>query len=152
MPHNPPQQTPLPEPRADQPATPKAAPRPSRPTGSNDPERFMPTPEELERQVRHRSLGRTITDICLDLAVMPGLCTAAFWNEVFHLMHYLGGSVVTVMREKTRRQNAFMQEQDRIPDSNWDWLHLKRDAIRQALGFLIGEPPVDPLAQSTGPP
>src|SRR5579864_4638021 len=39
---------PQPEPPADQPARPKAA-RPSLPPGSNDPELFMPTLEELER-------------------------------------------------------------------------------------------------------
>jgi hypothetical protein len=35
-------------------------------------------------------------------------------------------------------------------------LRLKRDEIRQALGFFIGEPPVNPLdptaAPATGPP
>jgi hypothetical protein len=35
-----------------------------------------------------------------------------------------------------------------------DWLHLKRDEIRQVLGFFIGETPVDPFATvlATGPP
>jgi hypothetical protein len=38
-----------------------------------------------------------------------------------------------------------------------DWLHLKRDEIRQVLGFFIGEPPVDPFSAraaplATGPP
>jgi hypothetical protein len=33
-------------------------------------------------------------------------------------------------------------------------LRLKRDEIRQVLGFFIGEPPVDPFAPplATGPP
>jgi hypothetical protein len=62
------------------------------------------------------------------------------------------------MKEKHRRQQAFIQEQDKILDSNWDWLRLTRDAIRQVLGFFIGEEPVDPFALSptpcaaTGPP
>jgi hypothetical protein len=72
-------------------------------------------------------------------------------------MHYFGGSVETVMREKTRREQAFIQEQDKKLDSTWDWLRLKRDEIRQVLGFFIGEPPVDPFgapdtALATGPP
>jgi len=72
-------------------------------------------------------------------------------------MHYFGGNVVTVMREKSRREQAFIQEQDRKLDSTWDWLQLKRDEIRQAIGFFIGEEPVDPFGQSpalcaTGPP
>ncbi len=142
------------EPPADEPAKPKAARRPSLPPGWDDPELFMPTLEDLERQVRRRAVGRTITDICRDLAVVPGFCTPAFWNVIFELMHYFGGSVETVMREKTSREQAFIQEQDKKLDSTWDWLRLKRDELRQVLGFFIGEPPVNPFATAlaTGPP
>ena len=138
---------------ADQPAKPKAAPRPSLPPGRDDPELFMPTLEDLERQVRRRAVGRTIADICRDLAVVPGFCTPAFWSGMFEIMHYFGGSVETVMREKAHREQAFIQEQDRKLDSTWDWLRLKRDEIRQALGFFIGEEPRLPTAAlATGPP
>jgi hypothetical protein len=143
-------------PAADQPAARKAAPRPSLPLGSNDPELFMPTLEDLERQVRRRAVGRTIADICSDLAVVPGLCMAAFWSDLFQVIHYFGGSVATMMREKSRREQAFIQEQDKKLGSTLDWLHLKRDAIREILGFFIGEEPVDPFAPpealATGPP
>jgi hypothetical protein len=139
---------------ADQPAKPKAAPRPSLPPECDDPELFMPTPEELDRQVCRRAVGRSIADICRDLAVVPGLCTPAFWNRLFEVMHYFGGSVAAVMREKTNRERVFAKEHDRKLDSTWDWLHLKRDEIRERLGFFIGEPPVDPFAGAlaTGPP
>ena len=140
----------------DQPAKAKAAPRPSPIPGSNDPELFMPTQQDLDRQVHRRAVGRTITEICRDLAVVPGLCTSAFWSGLFEVMHYFGGSVETLMREKTRRQQAFIQELDKKPDSTWDWLRFKRDELRQVLGFFIGEPPVDPFsapeALATGPP
>ena len=109
----------------------------------------MPTLEDLERQVRRRAVGRTITDICGDLAVVPGFCTPAFWNALFELMHYFGGDVAKVMREKTHREQAFIKEQDKKLDSTWDWLRLKRDELRQVLGFFIGEPPVDPFGQHT---
>ena len=67
-------------------------------------------------------------------------------------MHYFGGrGVETVMREKSHREQAFIQEQVKKLDSTWDWLRLKRDEIRQVLGFFIGEPPVDPFAQATAP-
>jgi hypothetical protein len=136
--------------------TPKAAPRPSLPPGWDDPEIFMPTPEDLDRQVRRRSIGRTIGEICGDLAVVPGHCTSAFWNGLFELMHYFGSAdvVVTVMREKAYRRQAFIQEQDKKLDSSWDWCQLKPDEIREILGFFIGEPPVDPfaVALATGPP
>ena len=95
---------------ADQPARPKARPRPSLPPGWDDPELFMPTPEDLDLQVRRRSIGRTFVDICGDLAVVPGLCTPAFWSDMFQVMHYFGGSVATLMREKIRREQAFIRE------------------------------------------
>jgi hypothetical protein len=143
--------SPQPEQPAAQPARPKAPKRPSPPPGWDDPELFMPTQQELDRQVRRRAVGRTIAEICSDLAVVPGLCTSAFWAGIFELMHYFGGSVETVMREKTRREQAFIQEQDKKLDSTWDWLRLKRDEVRQVLGFFIGEPPIDPFAAPTAP-
>jgi hypothetical protein len=138
-----------------EPVRPKPAARKSLPTGSDDPELYMPTPEELDRQVRRRAIGRTIAEICTDLAVVPGLCTSSFWNGIFEIMHYFGGDgVATVMREKSRREQTFIREQDKKLDSTWDWLRLKRDEIRGRLGFFIGETPVDPFAQAlaTGPP
>ncbi len=142
------------DPQPEQPVAQPTAhkgPRPSLPPGSDDPKLFMPTQEDLERQVRRRSVGRTITEICLDLAVVPGLCTPAFWNGLFELMHYFGGNVGTLMKEKSHREQAFIQEQDKKLDSTWDWLRLKRDEIRQVLGFFIGEAPVNPFAQSPAP-
>ncbi len=141
----------------------RKAPPPSRPAGWNDPELFMPTLEELEAQVRRRPLGRTLVDICLDLAVVPGFCTGPFWNELFDSIRLHGGSVATLMREKVRREKAFCREQDKKPGSNWDWLEQTRDALRHALGCFIGEvadAPSDPLpelyalaaAVTTGPP
>jgi len=136
---------------AEAPAAGKPAARPSRPAGWDDPELFMPTLEELEAQVRRRPLGRTIVDICLDLAVVPGFCAGPFWNELFDGIRLHGGSVATLMREKVRRQEAFCREQDRKPGSNWDWLELTRDALRRMLGFFIGEVAVDPLDPSPAP-
>ena len=123
----------------------------------------MPTLEELEAQVRRRPLGRTLVEICLDLAVMPGFCTGEFWNVLFDSIRLYGGSVGTLMQEKVRREKAFSAEQDRVVGSNWDWQEMGRQALRRVLGFFIGEatdPPFDPLPQpyagaaalATGPP
>jgi len=141
----------------------KAAARPSRPAGWNDPELFMPTLEELEAQVRRRPLGRTLVDICLDLAVVPGFCAGPFWNELFDGIRLHGGSIGTLMQEKVRREEAFRREQDGKPGSNWDWLEMGREALRRVLGIFIGEAvdaPFDPISQqctagaatATGPP
>ena len=139
-------------------APPTARKRHSRPAGWDNPELYMPTEQDLDRQVRRRPLGLTILDICLDLAVVPAHCHPAFWNELFELMNHFSGiaSIAKLMREKSRRRAAFDKEQDRVRDSNWDWVRMSRDAIREAVGFFIGEPPVNPLdpaaALATAPP
>ena len=134
----------------------KPAPRASRPIGWNDPEFLMPTLEELERQIRRQPIGRVFLDISLDLAIVPGFCHGTFWNALFEIMNNFGSSVNKLLQEKTRRREAFTKEQDRVRDSNWDWVRMTRDQIRQVLGFFIGEPPVNPFdpaaAIATAPP
>jgi len=131
-----------------------AAPRPARAATSNAP--GLLTPQDLDREVRSQPVGRTLLDICLDLAVVPGLCHSAFWNELFELITYFGASVAPLMLEKARRTRAYAKEQDRNPNATWQWLTMSRDALRQVLGFFIGEPPVNPFepetALATGPP
>lgn len=134
------------------PAARTAASRPSRCSRRDDPADFhIPTLEELEAQVRRRPLGRTIVDICLDLAVVPGFCTGPFWNALFDTMRWYGGSVTILMQERLRREEAFEQEQDRSPTRSWDWLDQSREKIRQVLGFFIGEEPADPFGLSPAP-
>jgi hypothetical protein len=142
-------------PDAEQPAAAQvartAATRRSRPAGWNDPELFMPTLEELEAQVRRRPLGRTLVEICLDLAVVPGFCTGAFWNELFDSIRLHGGSVASLMQEKLRREEAFSKEQDRTIGSNWDWLEMGREALRRVLGCFIGEMADAPFDRNSQP-
>ena len=137
--------------------------RPARCSIWDAPELAIPTLEEIEAQVRRRPLGRTIVDICLDLAVVPGFCTGPFWNQLFELMQCNGGSVGTLMRERCRREETFLKEQDRHPGGNRDAPDWKREAIRRVLGFFIGETTTDPfdrspplcipaMAAATGPP
>ncbi len=135
------------------------APQPVRRSPGTGPTDFHPpTLEELERQVRRRPLGRTLVDICLDLAVVPGLCTGTFWNELFEAIHWYGGSVASLMRERNRREQLFDREQDSSPAQNCDWLNLPRQMVRQVLGFFIGGQPALPLdlpiaaGAATGPP
>ena len=147
---------------ADAETAPADAPKPTRkprsspcPDWNDNPQLHMPTEEELVRQIRRRSVGRVLAEICLDLAVVPSLCTSEFWYHLFEIMYYTPGKgVVILMQEKHRREQEFIKEQDRTIGSNWDWMHLKPAAIRQVLGFYIGEPPVNPFApaEATGPP
>ena len=162
QPAEPSAEPPAAEQSAEAPSAPKPA-RPSRPFGWNHPELFMPTPEQLEAQVRRRPIGRTIVDICLDLAVMPGFCTGPFWNTLFDSIRLHGGSVAVLMLEKVRREEAFSEEQDKKIGSNWDWQEMGREAFRRVLGFFIGEavddsfnplpqPSAHAAAVATGPP
>jgi len=50
----------------------------------------MPALEERERQVRRRPFGRTICDVCLDLAGVPEFCIGPFWTELFELKLRVG--------------------------------------------------------------
>ena len=138
-------------PPAEPPAERKAARRPHRPSHPDDPTLYMPSLKELEAQARRRPLGRSIVDICLDLAALPAFCHGRFWNELFHIIRGYGGSLDTLMRESRRREEAFDQEQDRTPGRTWEWINQSRERIREALGFFIGEPPVDPFDASPAP-
>jgi hypothetical protein len=107
--------------------------------------------------VRRRPIGRTIADICLDLAVVPGFCTGTFWNELFDAMHRHGGSVGTMLRDRYHREQAFHRQQDRSPTQDRNFSY--RDTPDQVLGLLIGEQPLLPspppaiiAAAATGPP
>ena len=137
------------------PARPPAAPRaPAAPQWGGHP--LMPSMEDIERAVRRYPIGRIITAICLDLGVFPAFCLTAFWNDLFEVIDQHGGSLAELMQCKADRHEALAKELDRRPGSDWGWLDLTWQVIRQTLGFFIGEPPVNPFAtataEATGPP
>jgi hypothetical protein len=109
----------------------------------------LPTMAELEREVRRRPVGRTIAAICLDLGVSPRLCTGWFWNGLFQAMLDYRGNLIGVLQELRRRETQF---------ETLSWKHPRSrppeqtpQAVRQVLGFFIGEPPVDPRHSITPP-
>ena len=144
--------TPLPEP-ADPDALaalnlksrPKIEPRtkPRKPVPDpNDPLNFyIPTLEELESQVRRRSIGRTIAETCMDLGVSPASCDGAFWHELYLAMTNFGGDFHQFQEVQTSWREAFQKERDKRPDTwNWQIWDKAKDAVREMLGFLLGEP------------
>lgn len=95
--------------------------------------------------------------------MVPGLCTGPFWTALFDLVQAYRGNLAVLMQERCKREKAFEKEQDREPNRNWAWWDQKRETIRKALGFFIGETPVwtvgvaasvsSPAASvATGPP
>ncbi len=116
----------------------------------------IPTPEELDAEVRRRPFGRTILSICMDLAVIPGFCTGPFWNQISDTLMNYGGSFTTLFKFREHRETSFQKERDKKPDTwGFVWRHPAPETVRQVLGYMIGEPPTldpfDPLL-ATAPP
>ena len=102
----------------------------------------LPSMAQLEAEVRRRPVGRVIADICQDLGVAPRLCAGGFWNDIFDALRRYRGNLVRLSGEMSRREACFERELDRQPSLGWP--EDSREAIRRVLGFLVGEPPVDP--------
>jgi len=109
----------------------------------DDPMHFnMPTLKELEAQVRSRPIGRTIAEICMDLGIAANMCDGAMWNELYAAMAHFGGSFETFFTVQERRRKAFKKERERRTDNRgYDWQDRPKDAIREMLGYLLGESP-----------
>ncbi len=121
----------------------RETPRRVRKTDPDDPLHFsMPTLKELESQVRRRSIGRTIAEICMDLGVTPSSCDGAFWNRFYLTLINFGGKFEDFFEVQERRKAAFKKERDKRPSTgNWDWCDRPKVVIRQLLGYLLGESP-----------
>ena len=133
-------------PRA-KPAAPRPAPR-KEPSllDVDDPRAFhLPTDAELDREMRRRSVGRTLTYICLDLGVVPGFCESDFAYRYIQVIRRYGGSLAPLFNVRARREKSFEKERDRRPDT-WhiDWRDKRLETVRQVLGMLIGETPPSP--------
>jgi len=129
---------------------PASAPRPR--AQKFDPDALrVPTLAELEAEVRRCPVGRTIAYVCMDLAVVPGFCTGAFWNDLFETLRDFGGSLSTLYAVRGRREKSFQREREQRPETwDWDWRDLRPPSVRQALGSLIGEAPMlDPPGSVT---
>ena len=108
--------------------------------------------EELEAGVRRRTVGRTITLICLDLGLVPGFCDGAVWMMVYNVLRRYGGSINNLYDVRFEREKTFQRERDRRPDT-WDinWRDFRPETVRLVLGCRIGEP-LPPDWTMPGPP
>jgi len=116
----------------------------------------IPTPEELDAEVRRRPFGRTILAICMDLAVIPSFCTGPFWNQISDTLMNYGGSFTTLFKIREHRETSFQKERDKKSDTwAFTWRHPPPEIVRQVLGYMIGEVPIlDPPGPllATAPP
>ena len=120
-----------------------------RPTpDSDDPLHFaIPSLKELEAQVRRHSIGRTIAEICLDLGISPAVCEGAFWFQISEVLRQFDGNFAHFNEVQRNRRKAFQQERSHRPRTwTWDLWDKPKDAMRQMLGYVLGEP------NATAPP
>ena len=113
----------------------------------DDPMHFaIPSLQELESQVRRRSVGRTIAEICMDLGVTASFCDGETWSEILEALMHFGADVEEFFDVQKRRRETFQQERDKLPETwSHDWRDRPKDVFRQILGYLIGESPPKPL-------
>ena len=109
----------------------------------------LPSLEQLEAEVRRRSVGQTIIDICLDLGVSPSLCSGPFWNRLLDAIQHYRGALPKLMWEMRRRERRFEKEDWKYPRLPLPEQTLA--GIREVLGFRIGEQPVDPFRPALSP-
>jgi hypothetical protein len=130
------------------PSQPRA--KPGQKTGPDDPMHFaMPTLKELEFQVRRRSVGRTIAEICMDLGITPSGCDGETWSEILEALMHFGANIEQFFATQQRRRETFQEEREKRPETwTFDWRDRPKEAIRQILGYLIGEP--QPARQLAG--
>ena len=105
---------------------------------------FIPTLQELEAQVRRRSIGRTIAEISMDLGITPSACDGRFWADLDTVWRDFGGDFALFCEVRRRRTVAFEKERKTRPET-WAcriW-EVPKEAIRAVLGYLVGEHPPD---------
>jgi hypothetical protein len=103
----------------------------------------LPTMEQLAAEDRRRPIGRVIADICRDLGVSPGLCAGSFWTELSDALTKYRGNPAGYYVGLHRRAKSLEQELDKRPGLDWP---EGREAMRQVLGFFIGEVRDDPYS------
>ena len=85
-------------------------------TDLNDPLHFaIPTLKELEAQVRRRSVGSTIADICLDLGITPSFCDGKTWSEILDILMHFGANLAEYFGVQRRRRETFQAERGPVP-------------------------------------
>jgi hypothetical protein len=127
-------------------------PKPAQKTEPNEPLHFsMPTMKELESEIRRQSVGQTIAEICMDLGVTPSGCDGETWNEILQALMHFGADLEQFFGVRNRRGEIFQAEREKRPET-WtvDGRDNPREAIRQILGYLIGEPQPDRLLSDAG--
>jgi hypothetical protein len=68
-------------------------PRTAKPATSPVYDPRLPTIEQIANQVRRRSIGAVLVDICLDLGIIPGQMDPASWQQLGEALAQYGGDL-----------------------------------------------------------
>ena len=63
----------------------------------------LPTEQEIAEEIRRRSIGAVIVDICHDLGIVPGDLPSLFWDELNGAVLRYGGSMLMFLKDVRRR-------------------------------------------------
>ncbi len=88
------------------PGTPATAQRraPRRPRPADTPDApYLPSPKEIQVEVRRRLIGAVLADICQDLGLTPGQVSHAQWGQLQHAIAEYGGNLARLFRGMMRR-------------------------------------------------
>jgi hypothetical protein len=97
----------------------------------------LPTLKQLEAQIRRRSVGAALVDICRDLGVAPYLCEGRFWNALYAALVWTNGNLYVLVKDLHRHQREFEPELKNTPPLCLP--EISREGIQRMLGFFIGE-------------
>jgi hypothetical protein len=107
----------------------------------------LPTVEQIANQVRRRSIGAVLVDICLDLGVIPGQMDPESWNELGQALSLYGGDLKNLV--VARRLRPLPRNRPRNPS-------FFPVSIPGQTGMIFppwpATPPPSPAPASTGPP
>jgi hypothetical protein len=99
-----------------QPASADAPPRPAR----AEVLALLPSAEEIARQVRTRSIGTVIADICRDLGLQPGMMDGALWQELMEAAIDCGIELAGLIRNDVKPLYGDHAEHVEIAMTVWD--------------------------------
>ena len=98
--------------RTPSPRKPRAR-KPTTPQPTYDPR--LPSIEQIANQVRRRSIGAVLVDICLDLGIIPGQMDPASWAELGDALAQYGGDLINLVAGREPRPRP-RRRRPRDPD------------------------------------
>jgi hypothetical protein len=73
--------------------------------------------KELESQVRCRSVGRTIAEICMGFGVTSTFCDGETWNEILGALMHFGANLKQFFGVQNSRREIFRDERAKRPET-----------------------------------